>query len=331
MIDAYLPEIFLCLMGLSILIYAVLDGYDLGVGMTMPMANEAHRDKMIASIGPFWDANETWLVLAIGILLIAFPFAQSIIFTALYFPTFLMLVGLILRGVSFDFRAKAKDHHKYRWDLLFKAGSWLTALTQGYMLGRYVMGFEAGFGPQFFALLSALCVSAAYSYIGSAWLVMKATGALQKQAAKIGRRAGWMATLGMLSISIANPLISDVVFERWFSLPALFLLATIPFMCIVLIISVDRYLAHVPTYKDIGCWFPFVAVTLVFMLNFLALAYSFYPQIIPGVMSAQEAASATASLKVIFYGVAVVLPFILLYTALAYRIFWGKTKDLTYS
>jgi cytochrome d ubiquinol oxidase subunit II len=330
MIDAYLPEIFLTLMGFAVLLYAILDGYDLGVGMLLPMNNESQRDTMISSIGPFWDANETWLVLAVGILLIAFPKAHGLVFEALYFPTFLLLVGLIFRGVSFDFRAKAKDHHKYRWDLLFRLGSWLAALMQGYMLGRYVTGFQEGFFAYAFAVLSALCVSAAYAYIGGAWLVMKTTGDIQKHGAIWARRAGWFAAVGMLAVSITNPLISAEVATRWLSMPAVFLLVPIPLMCLVLLITVDRYLAHVPTRNDIGCWFPFVAVAFLFLLNFVGLAYSYFPDVVPGLLTAKDAASATESLRVIFYGVAVVLPFILLYTIFAYRVFWGKTQKLSY-
>jgi cytochrome d ubiquinol oxidase subunit II len=330
MIDAYLPEIFLTLMGFSVLLYAILDGYDLGVGMLMPMNNESQRDTMISSIGPFWDANETWLVLAVGILLIAFPKAHGMVFEALYFPTFLLLLGLIFRGVSFDFRAKAKDHHKDRWDLLFKMGSWLAALMQGYMLGRYVTGFQMSFVAYAFAGLSALCVSAAYAYIGGAWLVMKTTGDIQKHGALWARRSGWLAALGMLAVSIANPLISDEVATRWLSMPAMFLLVPIPLMCLVLLVIIDRYLTHVPTRNDIGCWFPFVGVAFLFLLNFVGLAYSYFPDVVPGLITAKDAASATASLRVIFYGVAVVLPFILLYTIFAYRVFWGKTQKLNY-
>lgn len=331
MFDSYLPEIFLTLMGFSVLVYAILDGYDLGVGMLMPRHNEAHRDIMISSIGPFWDANETWLVLAVGLLLIAFPYANSVVFHALYFPTFLLLLGLILRGVSFDFRAKAQDQHKDRWDALFRIGSWLASLTQGYMLGRWVLGFEAGLFAQAFAVLSALCVSAAYAYIGGAWLVMKTEGDVQIYAARSARYAGWLAALGMLAISIANPLLSDTVAERWLAVPEVFLLVPVPLMCLVLLISVDRYLSHVPTRQDIGNWFPFMAVLLLFVLNFFGLAYSYFPDVIPGVMTAAEAASSPASLKIILFGVAVVLPFILLYTALAYWVFRGKTRELTYN
>jgi cytochrome d ubiquinol oxidase subunit II len=328
--NEYLPEIFLTLMGFTVLLYAILDGYDLGVGMLLPMKNEAQRDTMISSIGPFWDANETWLVLAVGILLIAFPKAHGLVFEALYFPTFLLLVGLIFRGVSFDFRAKAKDQHKDRWDLLFRMGSWLASLMQGYMLGRYVTGFQEGFLAYAFAVLSALCVSAAYAYIGGAWLVMKTTGELQKKGAYWARRAGWLAAVGMVAISIANPIMSTEVASRWLSMPAMFLLVPIPLMCLVLLITIDRYLVHVPTRNDIGCWFPFVGVAFLFMLNFVGLAYSYFPDVVPGILTAQESASSTASLQIIFYGVAVVLPFILLYTIFAYRVFWGKARKLNY-
>ncbi|EAR10608.1 cytochrome d ubiquinol oxidase subunit II [Reinekea blandensis] len=331
MIDAHLPEIFLTLMGLAVLLYAILDGYDLGVGMLMPFHHEAHRDVMISSIGPFWDANETWLVLAVGLLLIAFPFANSVVFSALYFPTFLLLLGLILRGVSFDFRAKAHAQHKDRWDLLFRLGSWLAALSQGYMLGRWVLGFEPGLFAHGFAVLSALCVSAAYAYIGGAWLVMKTEGEVQRHAAAAGRRAGWLAALGMVAISVINPLLSQSVAERWLSVPEVFLLAPVPLMCLLILVAVDRYLAHVPTQNDIGNWFPFVAVTLLFVLNFLGLAYSYFPDVIPGVMTAAEGASSPAALKIILLGTVFVLPFILAYTALAYYIFRGKTRELTYN
>ena len=185
MMDAYwLAIIFIGLMGLSVLVYAILDGYDLGVGILLPMgeADEAQRDTMIASIGPFWDANETWLVLAVGIMLIAFPAAHSVVLFHLYIPVAIMLIGLMMRGVAFDFRAKAALDHKLAWDRTFKAGSLLTTLAQGYMLGLYVMGFEASLSAHWFALLSGLGVTLAYSYIGAAWLIMKTEGELQKRA-----------------------------------------------------------------------------------------------------------------------------------------------------
>ncbi|HJV95421.1 MAG TPA: cytochrome d ubiquinol oxidase subunit II, partial [Albitalea sp.] len=138
--DDALPIIFMGLMGFAMLAYVVLDGYDLGVGLLMPRASDAQKDVMVASIGPFWDANETWLVLGVGILLIAFPKAHGMVLTALYLPVALMLIGLILRGVAFDFRVKAQDKHKPLWNHAFAAGSLLAAASQGWMLGHYITG-----------------------------------------------------------------------------------------------------------------------------------------------------------------------------------------------
>ena len=211
--EIVLPIVFLMLMGLSILMYAILDGYDLGVGILLPLETsaESQRDTMIASIGPFWDANETWLVLAVGLLLIAFPEAHSLVLYQLYIPAVLMLCGLILRGVSFDFRAKAVVEHKQRWDSLFKLGSILTSLMQGYMLGQYVIGFDTAIPSILFCIVSALCVTAAYSFIGAAWLIMKTTGSLQQRAFVWTRRTAWLCAFGILLVSVVNPLVSDNV------------------------------------------------------------------------------------------------------------------------
>jgi cytochrome d ubiquinol oxidase subunit II len=140
--ETWLPLFFVSVMGFALLTYIVLDGYDLGIGILLPFADEEEKDRMIASIGPFWDANETWIVLGIGVLLIAFPKAHGVVLTALYLPVTLMLVGLTLRGVAFDFRAKAKSDHKAMWNRLFAGGSLLAACSQGWMLGKYVMGLE---------------------------------------------------------------------------------------------------------------------------------------------------------------------------------------------
>lgn len=326
----HLPEIYLLLLGFSVFMYAVLDGYDLGVGILLPRNNEQQRDRMIASIGPFWDANETWLVLGIGILLIAFPAAHSYILTEVYMPVAIMLIALIMRGVAFDFRAKANADHKNHWDLCFKTGSLLAALTQGYMIGRYVMSFEQSTQAYAFALLSALCVTAAYVYIGGAWLVLKTEGELQKRAAYWSRRAGWLAALGILAVSVVNPLFNPMVAERWFSFPEMLLLAPVPLVVLATIFMVDRYLRRVPVENDMGVQWPFFGVMLIFALSFLGLAYSFFPDVVPGVMTAQESAASTASLLVVGIGVVIVMPMILLYTFVVYRIFKGKATDLSY-
>ncbi len=153
-----LPVVFMALMGIAMLIYVVSDGYDLGVGMLMHRATAEEKDVLVASIGPFWDANETWLVLGIGILLIAFPKAHGIVLGELYLPVAFMLIGLTLRGVAFDFRVKAREGHKATWDRLFFAGSAIAALAQGWMLGRYVSGFGSGWNYPLFAAAIAIAL-----------------------------------------------------------------------------------------------------------------------------------------------------------------------------
>lgn len=329
--EAYwLPFIFLALMGLTFLVYAVLDGYDLGVGILLPRDSEAQRDTMISSIGPFWDANETWLVLGVGIILIAFPAAHNVILFHLYLPVTLMLAGLILRGVAFDFRAKAPLDHKTRWDLAFWGGSLLATLSQGYMLGLYVMGFEKSVAAYSFAVLSAICVTAGYCLIGAAWLIMKTDGDLQLRAARWARRCAWLMALGLLVVSMVNPLISERVFDKWLSGGMGLFLLLIPVLCVLLFIVNDRFLAHFPYDNDFGCWLPFAITIGLFILAYSALAYSFYPYVVPEQLTFWEAASAPESLKFILVGVVIVLPAIIAYTLFSYRVFWGKARELTY-
>ena len=190
--DAWLPLIFMGLMALAMLVYVVLDGYDLGVGMLVPFADNPGKDRMVASIGPFWDANETWLVLGVGLLLVAFPVAHGVILGALYLPVLVMLLGLILRGVAFDFRAKAHDEHRVLWNAAFSVGSLAAALAQGYMVGRYVVGFEPGLVPVVFAAFIGLCLAAGYTLLGATWLLLKMEGPLVRQAAGWGWWALWL-------------------------------------------------------------------------------------------------------------------------------------------
>src|SRR5437868_15217235 len=171
-----LPAFFLVVMGAAVLAYVVLDGYDLGVGMLMPAATDEEQSVMVASIGPFWDANETWLVLGVGILLAAFPVAHGVVLGALYLPVVAMLVGLMLRGVAFELRVKAEGWHREMWNWLFWAGSTLASFAQGLMLGRYVTGFAPGFGYWLFALTVGASLCGGYVLLGGTWLVLR-TGA----------------------------------------------------------------------------------------------------------------------------------------------------------
>src|SRR6056297_867093 len=226
--EVWLPLAFAGLMGLSILVYVILDGFDLGVGLLAPLVGVKERDRMIASIGPFWDANETWLVLAIGLLLVAFPTAHGMILSTLYLPVAIMLVGLILRGVAFEFRVKAPAGHKASWDRAFFAGSLMTALAQGFMLGMYITGLEWSIGSLLFSAITAVFLTVGYSFIGATWLIYKVEGALQEKAVTWARGGSWGMLGGVAAISIASPLASERIFERWFGFPEILLLAPLP-------------------------------------------------------------------------------------------------------
>jgi cytochrome d ubiquinol oxidase subunit II len=328
--DVNLPIIFAGLMALSIIVYAILDGYDLGVGILLPLKNDHQADQMIASIGPFWDANETWLVLAIGLLLIAFPTAHNVILKALYIPSAIMLVGLILRGVAFDFRAKVAQVNKHRWNQIFKLGSLIASSSQGYMLGSFVMGFEESVNAYIFSIMSALGVTCAYALIGSTWLILKTTDDLQLRAIEWAKLMGKISFVGILAVCIVNPLINQFVFERWTTAPFAYFMAIVPFVCFTLLFIGNKVLKQLPLKDDSGCWLPFLITVVVYVFCFCGLAFSFYPYVVPGEITIWQAASAPESLRFILYGALVVIPCILLYTIFSYRVFWGKVQDLRY-
>ncbi len=326
----WLPWSFAALMGLSILIYVILDGFDLGVGLLMPLADDAQKDKLVASIGPFWDANETWLVLAIGLLLVGFPPAHGIILTALYLPVFVMLIGLILRGVSFEFRVKAPISQKPKWNAAFFAGSLMTSASQGFMLGMYVMGLTWTPSHIAFALLTSVFLTVGYSFIGAAWLVLKTDGALQARAVGWAQGGIWGLVLGIGAISIATPFVSPRIFDKWFGFPQSLYLSPLPILSLILVGYILWQLRQLPRSDDRGAWGPFAASMFLFALAFAGIAYSFYPYVVPDQMTIYEAASAPESLFIILLGTIFVLPTILGYTILSYYIFRGKATALRY-
>lgn len=328
--DQALPVIFMALMGVAMLVYVALDGYDLGVGILLPRADDAQKDRMIASIGPFWDANETWLVLGAGILLIAFPKAHGVVLGALYLPVALMLIGLTLRGVAFDFRVKARDDHKPLWNRAFFAGSLLASTSQGWMLGHYITGLQGGWQYQVFAATIAFALPAAYVLLGAAWLIMKTDGELQARAIRWARIAWWPVVVGIALISVATPWVSATVRERWFSMPEFIALLPIPLICGTALLLLRWSLSWQRTLAR-QCWVPFVLMIGVLVLGFFGLAYSLYPYVVMDRMTLWEAASAPASLKFILVGTAITVPAIAAYTVFAYRVFWGKAVDLHYA
>lgn len=330
----WLPVVFVLLMALAMLVYVVLDGYDLGVGILLRRATDEQKDVMIASIGPFWDANETWLVLGVGILLTAFPLAHGVILTSLYLPVALMLAGLILRGVAFDFRAKARAHRKPLWDRAFYAGSLLAAVSQGVMLGLTVVGFEYGFAEVGFALAIGASLAAGYALLGAGWLIIKTEGELQLRAVRWARASLWLTALGIAAVSVVTPLVSPRIFDKWFTLTIFPLLLPIPLATAVLFFVVERALRRLPLRladgNEYGAWVPFGASVGIFFLAFYGLAYSLFPYLVVDRLTIWEAAAAPESLAIILAGAAFVLPTIVGYTIYAYRVFWGKTRELSY-
>ncbi|MEE2601621.1 MAG: cytochrome d ubiquinol oxidase subunit II [Pseudomonadota bacterium] len=326
----WLPLFFAGAMGLALLIYVILDGYDLGIGMLLPFASDDEKDVMVAAIGPFWDANETWIVLGVGILLIAFPQAHSIVLTSLYLPVTLMLMGLILRGVAFDFRVKAGDKHKAKWNRLFAFGSLVASLCQGWMLGAFVTGLTGDATSTLFAALIALALPALYIMLGAAWLLIKTEGELFNKAVRWGRMAVLPMGGFLLLISIATPLVSSAIADKWFTLPNAIGLMPIPIATALAYAGLIWVFNSKQILHNGYGWLAFVALMVMCVLASIGLAYSLFPDIVLGRVSIWEAASATESLLFTFWGAIIALPMILAYTIFIYRVFRGKATHLSY-
>ena len=326
-----LPLIFVGIMGLSLLLYVILDGYDLGVGLLLPLAEDDEKDIMIASIGPFWDANETWIVMGVGVLLIAFPQAHGIILSKLYLPVTIMLIGLILRGVAFDFRVKAGAHNKAMWNRFFFLGSLLASSAQGWMLGSYITGLSSSLTNTVFSILIALCLPALYCVLGSTWLLIKTEGELFAKAVGWARRSLVPMGIGLFIVSIATPLASELIASRWFQLPNAIGLLPIP-VCSAIAFTLLFYLLRrdVEQLRLLNPWLLFVCPVIICLMAALGLAYSIYPDIIMGQLTIWDAAANTASLQFTFYGVAIAFPCIIAYTIFVYKIFAGKATALSY-
>ncbi|MCB1691692.1 MAG: cytochrome d ubiquinol oxidase subunit II [Pseudomonadales bacterium] len=328
--EHWLPFIFVCVMGIALLAYVILDGYDLGIGILLPFGNDEEKDRMIAAIGPFWDANETWIVLGIGILLIAFPKAYGLVLTSLYIPVTAMLMGLTLRGVAFDFRVKAGAEKKKRWDVLFFAGSLVAAMAQGWMLGDYITGLGNAGVNQLFSILIAMTMPALYVMLGGAWLLIKASGTLHDKAIRWCRLALLPMGLALLLVSIATPIVSDEIATRWFTLPNAIGLMPIPLACALCFAGMFYLLRQPHIVKSGYGWLVFGALVVICLMAAIGLAFSIFPWIVLGKLTIWEAAAASDSLLFTLIGTLVTLPMIIGYTIFVYRIFSGKAEALSY-
>jgi cytochrome d ubiquinol oxidase subunit II len=328
--EYWLPVFFVFAMGLALLIYVVLDGMDLGIGLLLPLASEDEKDIMIASIGPFWDANETWIVLGVGILLIAFPKAHGIVLTSMYLPVTLMLMGLILRGVAFDFRVKSGDVKKSMWNRLFFVGSLITTCCQGWMIGSYITGLQESTISTLFSVLIAITLPFLYVMLAAGWLLMKTENQLFDKSIRWARLAILPMGLALLLVSIATPLVSSAIADKWFNVSNALLLSPIPLISILAYGSLVYLLSKAEILYRGNGWLIYACLIVICLMATLGLAVSIFPEIVIGQLTIWQAAASTASLKFIFVGTVITLPCILAYTFYIYKIFHGKASALSY-
>jgi cytochrome bd ubiquinol oxidase subunit II len=241
-----------------------------------------------------------------------------------------MLIALILRGVAFEFRAKAPVEHKERWDRRSSRARWWRRCPGLHARGLRAGAGESGWAAVAFGLLVAICLAAGYAFIGACWLILKTEGTLQMKAIGWARRLIWIAAVGMVAISLATPLASPGIYEKWFTWPEIAFMAPLPIATAAIFFGLVTLLAAMPFEGDRWAWAPFALASAVYVLGFLGLAYSFFPYVVPGTLTAWEAAAARESLLIIFVGAAVMLPIIGLYSIFAYRVFRGKATALRY-
>jgi cytochrome d ubiquinol oxidase subunit II len=315
----------------SVFMYVVLDGFDLGIGMLYPFVPERRdRDLMMNSVAPIWDGNETWLVLGGEGLLAAFPVAYAVILPGLYLPLVFMLVGLIFRGVAFEFRFKATDRERPLWDLAFTGGSMTAAFFQGVSLGALLAGIPVSgrtyaggpldwFAP--FPLAAGFGVMIAYTLLGATWLVMKSEGELQQRMIALARPFTWLLLAAIAMVSVWTPLSQHQVAERWFSSPNLLLLSPVPLLVAGSSFWLLWSLRREPLRQ------PFLAALALVLLGFTGMAISIWPHIVPPTITIWEAAAPPATQKFALVGTLIVLPLILAYTAWSYYVFRGKVSN----
>jgi cytochrome d ubiquinol oxidase subunit II len=329
MIAIDLPIIWAFIIAFAVFVYVVMDGFDLGVGILFPLfPKKEDRDVIMNSVAPVWDGNETWLVLGGGGMMAAFPLAYAILMPALYTPMIVMLLGLVFRGVAFEFRWRTQSKRN-RWDTAFFGGSLLAALAQGIALGAILQGirvadraYAGGWWDWLtpFSILTGLALVIGYALLGATWLVMKTEGELRDRAYGLS----WALLFAMLgaigAVSIATPFLHVQYTERWFVWPNILLTAPVPIAVAGITVLLLRSLANKYDYQ------PFFLTLALFVLSYAGLGISMYPYIVPQSITIWQAASPENSQLFMLFGVAVLIPLILGYTAWAYWVFRGKVK-----
>jgi cytochrome d ubiquinol oxidase subunit II len=325
-----LPLIWYALIIVAVLLYILLDGFDLGVGILFPFApSDQSRDRMMNSIAPFWDGNETWLVLGGGGLFAAFPLAYAVLMPALYIPVIIMLLGLIFRGVAFEFRFKATDRTRTVWDYAFHFGSLAAAFMQGMIIGAVVQGMAVE-GRRFaggsfdwlnaYSVMTGVAVVFGYALLGATWLVMKTDDITQAWARKCAAYALGYVALFLAIVSISMPMMNADIRTLWWSMPNIFYLLPIPAASLVLILLIWRDLR---TRREVR---PFLCSVGLFLTAYLGLGISLWPYAVPFAVTFRQAAAAAPSQSLLLVGTLVLLPIVLGYTAYCYHLFRGKAS-----
>jgi cytochrome d ubiquinol oxidase subunit II len=315
------------IIGFAILAYVVMDGFDLGIGILFPtLAVGPERDHAMNAIAPVWDGNETWLVLGGGGLLAAFPLAYSIILPATYPTMIAMLLGLLFRGVAFEFRWRDPVHRPY-WDAAFALGSLVAALSQGITLGAILQGIRVVNGAYAggwldwlspFTVLTGVAVVLGYALLGSTWLIWKTEGTGQVHARRLAMKLAIATLAAMAAVSIATPYLHYDYWRRWFSMPNVLFTAQVPLL--VIITSV----IFVWSLRRGAERLPFLMTLALFFLNFVGLGISVFPYLVPRAVTIWDAAAPASSQRFMLVGVAIIMPVIIAYTGWAYWVFRGR-------
>lgn len=325
-----LPLVWAIIIGFGLMMYVIMDGFDLGIGIVFPFVrNREDRDAMVNTVAPVWDGNETWLVFGGAAMLAVFPLAYAVILSALYLPLMLMLAGLIWRGVAFEFRFKADEGHKPFWDKAFMWGSYIATFSQGVALGAFIKGFEVKDGAYAgglfdwltpFSLFTGAGLLVGYALLGVTWLVMKTEGTLQDRMREIGRPITIALLVVIAVVSLWTPLAHPEVAARWFIMPNLIVFAPVPGLVVLAtwgLLKTLRRDSHAA---------PFLLALLLLFLGYTGLGISLWPNIIPPEISIWEAAAPAQSMGFTLVGALFIIPFILVYTAWSYYVFRGKVK-----
>jgi cytochrome bd ubiquinol oxidase subunit II len=315
------------IIAVTVLAYVIMDGFDLGVGILFPTGRStSERDVMMNSVAPVWDGNETWLVLGGGGLLAAFPLAYAVVLPALYAPLIAMLIGLVLRGVAFEFRWRT-ERGKFLWDWSFFLGSLIAAFAQGIALGALVQGipvanraYAGGWWNWLtpFSFLTGVAVVVGYVLLGSTWLHMKTSDVLQVRTRKFAQWSGLGLLALMGAVSLWTPFLQPIYFERWFAWPAALYSAIVP---VLVLLCAWLLFSGLHKQKDAQ---PFLASLGLFVFTFAGLGISFFPYIVPPTLTIRDTAAPDASLIFMLPGVLILMPIIIAYTAYSYWVFRGK-------